>query len=249
MAFNNDNKDVLHQIRVKLYPNHLPNVEGEYIARTNNEASLSIEEVCAALKTRGGFTGNYNDLVDHVHQFFDEVAYQLCDGFAVNNGYYSIHPVIGGTFNTAHESYDRKKHPINFRFNIRPKLRALTEKIDITIEGPANTQGSITGFYDFDTDTTNDTATVGGLFSLFGDRIRVIGDDPSIGVYFVAEEDPMSEVKAKTVLSVNTVSKLTGIVPSLTPGSWKIAVRTQYSPGSFQLKEPKLIVSDFTISI
>jgi hypothetical protein len=34
----------------QLYPNYLPHVEGTYIARTDNEASLAIAEVCAALK-------------------------------------------------------------------------------------------------------------------------------------------------------------------------------------------------------
>ena len=236
MGFTDIDRDVLHHIRIKLYPNHLPNAEGQYTARTNNDASLSIEEVCAALKQRGGFTGNYDDLVNHVRQFFDEAAYQLCDGFAVNTGYYSIHPVIGGTFESAHESYDRKKHPITFRFRTRPKLRALTEKIDITIQGLANIRGSISDFYDFDTDT-GDTATPGGMFSIFGDKIRVIGDDPSVGVYFVAGDDTLSEVKVQTVLSVNTVSKLSGVVPPLNPGSWKIAIRTQYSPGSFHLDD------------
>jgi hypothetical protein len=84
MAFSNAVTEVLHRIRVKLYPIYLPQVEGAYIARTDNEASLTIEQVCAALKNRGGFTGSYDDLVEHVKQFLDEVVYQICDGFAVN---------------------------------------------------------------------------------------------------------------------------------------------------------------------
>jgi hypothetical protein len=51
-------------------------------------SKLSIEAVCAALKNRGGFTGNYDDLVKHVKQFFDAAAYQLCDGFAESRGAY-----------------------------------------------------------------------------------------------------------------------------------------------------------------
>ncbi|MDR2793080.1 MAG: hypothetical protein LBB61_05370, partial [Treponema sp.] len=66
MAFINAINEVLHRIRVKLYPNYLLNVEGAYLARTINEASLSVEDVCAALKNRGGFTGNYDDLVEYV---------------------------------------------------------------------------------------------------------------------------------------------------------------------------------------
>ena len=83
MSIINDINEVMHKIRVKLYPNYLPQVEGKYIARTANEAVLSVEQVCAALKNRGGFTGNYEELVECVRKFFNEAAYQLCDGFAV----------------------------------------------------------------------------------------------------------------------------------------------------------------------
>ncbi len=38
MAIINDVKEVLHRIRVKLYPNYLPHVEGTYLARTVSEA-------------------------------------------------------------------------------------------------------------------------------------------------------------------------------------------------------------------
>jgi hypothetical protein len=47
MAIINNVTEVLHRLRVKLYPNYLPNVEGAYIARTDSEASLNIEQVCA----------------------------------------------------------------------------------------------------------------------------------------------------------------------------------------------------------
>jgi hypothetical protein len=54
---------ILHRIRIRLYPNYLPKTAGAYIARTNNQKTLSIEEVCSIMKTRGGFAGDYGDLV------------------------------------------------------------------------------------------------------------------------------------------------------------------------------------------
>jgi hypothetical protein len=48
MAVINNVNEVLHRIRMKLYPNYLHNVEGAYLARTDNEASLGVEEVCPA---------------------------------------------------------------------------------------------------------------------------------------------------------------------------------------------------------
>jgi hypothetical protein len=72
MAVVNNVNEVLHRVRAKLYPTYLPGADGEYIARTDDEASLDIEAVCAALKNRGGFTGNYDDLVSHVKQYYIE---------------------------------------------------------------------------------------------------------------------------------------------------------------------------------
>ncbi|MDR2738336.1 MAG: hypothetical protein LBB68_00660, partial [Treponema sp.] len=166
MAVINSVTEVLHRIRVKLYPNYLPNTEGAYIARTDNEASLSVEEVCAALKNRGGFTGNYDDLVEHVRQFFDEAAYQLCDGFAVNTGYFSVHPNVGGTFGKVFEGHDTEKHPVTFRFRTRAPLRALAEHIAVEVEGLADVAGYIDEFTDIATESVNETATPGGQFSV-----------------------------------------------------------------------------------
>ncbi|MDR1073584.1 MAG: hypothetical protein LBL45_07910 [Treponema sp.] len=55
MAIINNVNEVLRRIGVKRYPNYLSTVDGAYIARANSEASLDIEEVCAALKNCGGF--------------------------------------------------------------------------------------------------------------------------------------------------------------------------------------------------
>ena len=244
-----NNKKVLHRVRVKLYPNHLPNVKGKYIARTYHQDSLTIEDICASLKIRGGFTGNYDDLVNHVRQFFDEAAYKLCDGFSVNTGYFSVHPVFGGTFDSENDEYDRKKHPISFRFNARAKLRAIVKNVNVIIDGLADNNGGIYEFFDYESDSINETATPGSMFQLTGHKIKVSGNDPAVGVYFVSEDDPADEVKVKSSLVTNAVSRIVSIVPPLKSGAWRAAIRTQYSRGSFQLKEPKLITSGFTLVI
>ncbi|MDR2053604.1 MAG: DUF4469 domain-containing protein, partial [Treponema sp.] len=213
-----------------------------YIARTDSEASLTIEEICAALKNRGGFTGSYDDLVEHVRQFFDEAAYQLCDGFAVNAGYFSVHPNVGGTFDKATEGRDTSKHPVTFRFRTRASLRALVDRIVVEIEGLADSSGYIDEFIDVVTEAVNETLTPGGQFSVSGHKIKAAGDSPEVGVYFVSAADPARRVKASGHLAENAPHRLIGIIPaSLTPGGWKLEIVTQYSSGSFFLKEPRVI--------
>jgi len=54
-------KEKMHKMRAKLYPSYLPGKEG-YIARTTNEASVNIEDICASMKNRGGFDGSYEKI-------------------------------------------------------------------------------------------------------------------------------------------------------------------------------------------
>jgi hypothetical protein len=143
MAITNRMDEVMHRVRVNLYHNHLPGVKGAYIARTDDEASLNVEQVCTALKNRGGFTGNYDDLVGHVNQFFDESAYQLCDGFSVRNDYFSLHPKIGRTFDAVNEGVSAEEHPLTFAFRTRIPLRNLAKHIEILVEGVADVRGTL----------------------------------------------------------------------------------------------------------
>jgi hypothetical protein len=251
MALINNIIAVLHRIRVKLYPNYLTTVEGKYIARTNNEASLTIEDICAALKNRGGFTGNYSDLVEHVKQFFDELAYQLCDGFAVNTGYFSVHPNVGGTFDKVNEGHDEKKHPVTFRFRTLALLRALAEHIVSEVEGLADVQGYIDEFTDVTTGSINETLTPGGMFSVSGHKIRVMGEDAEIGVYFVSASDPTQRVKVDCRFAENKASMVIGMIPAgLAVGTWKLEIKTQFTgSGSTGLKNPRTIESATVFSV
>jgi len=238
----------LHRIKVKLYPNYLVNTEGKYIARTNNEKTLSIEQVCAALKSRGGYTGDYNDIIDKVNRFFAEAAYQLCDGFAVNTGYFSIHPNIGGTFNSVSDSHDKRKNPITFRYRTGSMLQNLVEHIAIEIEGLADVNGYIDEFYNFDKDAVNSIFSPDDGFSISGHKIKIAGDNHECGVYFVPVDDPAGAVKVERIFE-NNPSKITGLAPKTSSNvQHRIEVRTQYAgSGSYHLKTPRIITSSFAI--
>ena len=154
---------VMHRIRVKLYPNYLPGQEHTFIARTENEAVLNIEQVCAALRDRGGFTGNTEDLIDYVKKYHNEMAYQLCDGFAVSNGYFTIYPNLGGTFKGLKDDPDPKTHPLTFRYRTLSALRRLAGHIAIEITGFAEVDAYIDEFIDTEDHTRNDWLTAGRL--------------------------------------------------------------------------------------
>jgi hypothetical protein len=239
--------EMLHKVRVRLYPSYLPQFKGKFIARTDNEKTLSIEDICASLKQRGGFTGSYEELVNNVKRFYDESMYKLCDGFAINTGYYSIQPVVEGTFDSTGKSHSRRKNPISFRFHVLPPMRCLVEYIKIEIQGLANPVGSIARFTDIEEDSVNGIYVPGNLFRISGHNIKIAGDDPSNGVYFVPLDDSSKAVKT-AYLGKNTSTAIISKAPKTGFKQNKIEILTQYEGSTTKfLKAPRTISSNFTI--
>ena len=241
-------EEVLHRIKVRLRPSRLPGREGQYCARIASEAALGVKEVCAALKQRGGFTGSYEDAVTITRLVMQEVMYQLCDGYAVNLDYFSIHPAVGGFFNSLNEEADRERHPVRFRFRTRKPMRKLSQYIEIEVM-QADTGGSITTFVDFESSSDNAAATPGGLFLLAGNRVKIRGSSPECGLYFVPINEPEARFKASGVFTSNTSHKITGRIPALPPGEYALEIKTQHTTGKIDLKEPRTVRSRFTLRV
>jgi hypothetical protein len=150
----------------------------------------------------------------------------------MNTGYYSIYPNVGGTFDKTNAEYDGTKHPVTFRFRTRAPLRALAEQITVEIERLADVSGYIDEFVDISAEAGNESLMPGGMFSIAGHKIKIAGDDPDVGVYFVSEADASVRVKASGHLAENAASKLIGIIPALGAGTWLAEIKTQYSAGA-----------------
>ena len=97
-------KEEMHSIEAQLYPNHMKG-DGTYIARNTKEKTIGIEAICAAMKNRGGFEGSHDEAVKTVRHFFKEMMYQLCDGFSVNLGWFTVNVSFSGVFHTVNEPF------------------------------------------------------------------------------------------------------------------------------------------------
>jgi hypothetical protein len=241
---------VLHRIRVKLYPCHLPGREGEFSARTDNEKTLSIEEVVASAKANGRFEGNVDHLVEHVQVFIKEVAHLLCDGFAVSFRLFSVHPHVTGLFKSKREGVSEEEHPIEFRFRVLYELRLLAKHIQVIVEDIAGDTAWLDEFWDVKTKTTNQMVSPGGLFSLTGQNIKLLGTGAKL-VFVSASGSPIVRISTGADdLVDNEPGRLAGIVPELLTGrTWKVEIQTRYSGGGKELKEPRVITGEFTLTI
>ncbi|MCL2478161.1 MAG: DUF4469 domain-containing protein [Treponema sp.] len=247
MHSHNNSAEARHRIKVRLYPNSYSQDESQLMARTSHDVCLSIEQICSTMKNRGGYTGDYEELVINVRKFFDEAIHHLCNGYAVNTGYFSVHPFICGTFGSADETYDQDKNPVTFRFRSKLKLHRMAEKIAVEIDGMAGGQGRIYEYFDLDAESINDIFVPGNQFVISGHKIKIEGENPDVGVYFVPADDPSEAVKAVSILE-NTASRIVGIAPKVGNSYCRIEVRTQYSDTSAtRLLMPKTIISPFVV--
>ena len=245
MGIKNNINDVLHRTKIKLHVNYLPGVEGRYIAKTENEDVLSIERICDSLYNRGGFAGSHDSLKENVRQFMDECAFLLADGFGINLKFFSVHPNIGGTFNSENEVYDPKKNPISFKFRVHLPLQNLIKHITVEITGLADAKASIDEFIDREEDSVNTLFLPGNMFCISGNKIKIAGDDPACGVYFVPVDDPSKAVKVSRI-GENDRSRITGISPDTGYVRNRIEIHTQFAGSTTNLlKQPRIIVSCF----
>jgi hypothetical protein len=214
-----------------------------------HKETLTVEQVCTAMKLRGGFTGSYEDLVEHVKLYHNEVAYQLCDGYAVGfSGYFSIHPNVGGTFNKLREGVTEEKHPIDFRFRVNGPLHDLSEHIEVEVIGLADSGAFIEDFFDKKSGLYNQRVTPGGQFITTGNKIEIAEPSRDVGLFLVAPGSPTVAMPV-TDLVVNKPHEIIGIIPELPPGkTWTLEARTQYTQGGALLKDVRTIASSFTLT-
>jgi hypothetical protein len=235
-----------HTIKAQLYDNLLTENPDDFAARVLSEKSLGIADVCKTAVSRGGADITAKAMEHAVGLFFAEMTYRLKDGFSVNTGYFNVSPNIKGVFSSAAEKFDRAKHRVSFDFKQGGLIRKGLENIEVQITGLAKGATLVARVYDVASGTENEMITAGGQFIIEGARIKIIGEHPDCGLYFVSPQDSRAVKLPAKQLAVNIPSKLVGMFrPDFEVSSgqeWKLLVKTQFSGNSSKpLKEPKTV--------
>lgn len=88
---------ILHKIKAYLYDNLLTKYNlNDYIARTMSERSLNVKQICEAAVNRGGADVSTAAMEHATSLFLKEMAYQLCDAYSINTGFFTASEQIRG---------------------------------------------------------------------------------------------------------------------------------------------------------
>ncbi|WP_042722246.1 DNA-binding domain-containing protein [Flavobacterium sp. B17] len=241
--------NILHRIKAYLYDNVLtkdnPN---DFTARTVSERSLNVQQICQAAVTRGGADISASSMEHATELFLKEMAYQLCDGFSINTGYFTASTTIRGVFDSPSETFNKDKHSIIFQFNQGEKLRAEIPNIEVDILGVAESSAVILQVTDVKSGSVNDLLTPGRNLKIVGSKIKVAGDDASVGVYFVdATTQARTKVDPSDIVT-NNPSEVMVVIPALPAGTYNLEVVTQYGGGTL-LKDARTATLDKTLTV
>ena len=243
-----DTKPVMHKIRAYLHDNPLTDDPNDFSARVNSERSLSVREICESATARGGADVPAASMAHATELFFKEMAYQLCDGYSVNTGYFTATPLIKGVFNDPKEQFNSEKHSILFQFNQGETLRKELPTIEVEIMGVADSGASIMQVTDMKTGSVNELLTPNRNLKINGNKLKIAGDNPNVGVYFVNQSTQVRMRVIPTDIVINNPSEVMIVIPTLPKAAYRVEIVTQYAVGSI-LKEPRTALFDKVLTV
>lgn len=237
-----------HSIKARLHQNFLTEDPNDYSARVDSERSLSIRDVCNSAVSRGGAPTSAESMEHNVELFLKEMAYQLCDGYSVNTGYFTAGVLIKGVFNSPSETFDPEKHSVLFRFNQGALLRQEISNINVEILGVADTASEILEVEDVKSGSVNDVITPNRNLRIRGNKLKIAGDDATVGISFVNDATgDVIKVDPSEIVE-NMPSELIIVTPELASGSYRLQVTTQFSSHAL-LKEPRTAFFEHILTV
>jgi hypothetical protein len=210
----------------------------KYVMRLSPaNAALDNAAVCRSASNRGGLSIREETLQYAVRVYFEELAHLLSNGFTIANGYFSAQATIKGEVDTPDAHFNRRKQQIEFNFQQGVALRKMADTIDVKNMGAANRR-SIWSATDVTTGSVNRLLTPGGMLIIGGWKLKLVGSDPSVGVYFTSVlTGEVCKVPANTIAE-NHPLRLILIIPDLPAGEYSLSLTTQYVGRSTPTKTP-----------
>jgi hypothetical protein len=220
-----------------LHDNLLTDRTDDMSAQTHPKQSYDRDAFINLMLQRGTLVTK-TDIVAVFNNMEETAAYIVENGDTLNLPLLNTSVSISGVFEGATDVFDPARHKLNVNVSKGKVLRDAERRIKVSkISAPAP-QPQILEVRDSVSGAVDTVLTSGGAVEVQGSSIKLSGERPETGLYFVAEDG--AETKAATIVT-NKPSHLIALIPALAAGTYKLKVVTQYNSGK-DLKEPKTTV-------
>lgn len=158
-------------------------------------------------------------------------------GMRVNDGYCNASLTCRGVVEGS--AWDPAVNSLEVNMQPAKALREAMAEATVTVTGTASAAMYVSAAGDADTKATSFTVVPGSIYRVQGKNVKIEGDDPSVGIFFVDEDGTETQVPMAQV-AVNNPSELRFIVPAtLEDGTYTLRIVTQYANTKTLLKSPR----------
>ena len=224
-----------------LEPNELTREPNKYRAQVVNSRSYSFDDIAEHLLEH--HTGVSSAVIYGVWEGIKgAVKEYIASGAAVNTELFRAHASIQGVFDGIDDRFDKSRHKI--RLNLRPG-QLLTDAQDGLKVKKTNSADKIyiKSVIDIKTGSVNQNLTPGKNIRIIGKRLKIEGDNPTCGLYFIPEKNTFSPIMVDaSEFVVNNPSEIIAVIPKLGKGVWNLRLVTQYCRSNRSLKEPQNVI-------
>lgn len=209
------------------------------VAEVNVQDSMRNEDIAQQIIDEGSEIKK--DTLIYIFNQRDRIAFDCVkSGRSVINRYYQLIPRITGAFPSKSAVFDAKINKLAVDMILTSFAHKELTLVTVESLGPKQQVAYIGLVTDTLTDLTNGSITPNDDIRVTGSLIKISGDNPEVGVYFVPE-DGKDPIKITRKLTTNDPSQLLVRVPALEDGKYTLRIVTQYSQSNTTLKEPRTL--------
>ena len=236
-------------VMVELFDLVLTERKDDRFGRVVTSKSLSIDDlVNIAVSRRTDL--NPSTLKTSFEMVKSVAAEALLNGASVNFGlgYFSLG--VNGVFIGDNAQWDSSQHALSINFSPTAELREGIKIVKVNVRGMAVSGTFVNLLTDVSSGETNSRLTPGGGVNLAGSKLKIDGNDASVGISLINQTTNEVVSIPRNSILVNDPSKITFIVPSdLATGDYKLSITTQFAGASKLLKEARSYTYDYVLNV
>ena len=239
--------EIKYTLNVQSVDNPLTKEVGDKIFVLVSNGTADFDRVVSEIMALN--PGLERETVEAVLKFEQRTIMRLTlSGMRVNNGLFSA---VASPKGRAGASWDPEVNQLNITIAQGADWREAIRETTVNVLGEKAEVMYVSGTTDAATRATNRTATPGYPFNVEGNYLKLVGDDPEVGIYLVSEEGEETRIDPAMV-AVNEPKKLVFIIPAtMEAGTYTLRIVTQYSGGNTASlrKTPRTLESTVYIGV
>lgn len=213
-------------LHIRLVKKGLAGSPNEYTAIPLTGTSLNLKEIIDVMRRRN--PGLRRETIESCINLFQEVTSDLLtEGYRLNTGQLNLKPVVKGK---CQGLWKNKKNCVRVSASPSAQMRRRMDEVEVKVFGILPESTSISTVTDHKTGLVNKVLSRNNIFFISGNRIKIHGSQPEVGIYLVHSGTKETYKIAPNEIVENMPGRLIVYLRDEIPeGAYLLKIITQYS--------------------